>query len=1284
MATLLVRKNPTANQYSNIKTALYDAVDGDIINIGIGTWNENIIVNKAVRLESEAGKASTIIQGHNNDSIKTTTGSFISGSDIITIPGLSTSGLVKGSYIVGETLPIIRGNPSNTVSTSSSYAYFGGYIKQILSSTTVRLDTSTPTFTAFTKTGSGSAINTVLSLNNTSGISVGMGISGTGISAGTTVTSVSTFSIQISIPLLQNVSNATFSFSPLRTNVTITELANYNSPTPATVVIAQPTVLGGGFLLGGLTIKGFQSNPQAKTYLLSSSSIALNPPSPTSSAISFNSGTISNWSISDCIITADGSSAIRAPSNLVAARGTIQNCTINGKTFTGSEPLEVSSLTGSITITATVKAVNMGANTFTVEHPFGPILGPVSSLNNANFNGFASHFSCSGNQTTFILPVGIPFSMSVNQTISLVTSATNFLNVARELINMPNNGSSSTTNLTELTFRQNVISGQTGAVISSTNNKSMFNAAAILNTVGGSISNNTFDGNFGAGSPNSLGVNYALTSVRASNASPSTTISMNRNNVTNNRQNAGFNLSGNIMQMDNITYGDVTQITFSSSLSSVVAGNSFNLQVYAKDVNGMIVENYNGSATFSSSDLAAVLPASGNFINGFLTLPVTLKTVAGGAKTITVTSGGFSGTSSGINVTPAAYSALNSIVSVASNSVNSGTSVQVTLTTKDAYGNSSPTGLPSLSNIIFTSSATSGTGSFGSVTNAGSGIYTCNFTGILQGSVTLGAKISNVDVGISTSVNVIPGAASILQLSSIPSTSIAGSNLNITVTAKDANGNIATGHNALVVLSSNDSAAELPNSSTLDNGVKTFTVQFKTVAGGAKTITVTSGSLTTTSSEVSVTPGVYSLSQSSLSVPSETLQSGYSMEVTLTMKDAYGNTNPTGLPGLEDVVFTSDTSDGTGTFGSVISLGSGVYRANFNGLLQGLVNLGSKVSNSLVFNGTSVVILPGQASYLIIQSQPNLTSSAGSNFGLTVLAKDSAGNTATGYNGPVTVDFQTNNQGATLSGLKTVNAINGVATFSGLSVNKTGTGYNLSVSGSGLTGAVTDSFGVNPGPATSIVINSQPPSLILAQTPFSFVVFIYDDFGNIATGHNGIVAVALNSNSNNATLSGNSTVNVVNGVATFNGLSIDKPGTGYLLTVNGAGITQPIVTNPFDVIVDAVLLTLTQLAQNEPIKANMEKELLKTVSKVSNNPSYLNDSEWLLVSFVFKKQGSSQRFVITFKDFASERSKKLRSGMNSGDILQLQKIIISKYNRSFLSIKRVEIENVALYDFTLK
>src|SRR5262249_21568443 len=68
----------------------------------------------------------------------------------------------------------------------------------------------------------------------------------------------------------------------------------------------------------------------------------------------------------------------------------------------------------------------------------------------------------------------------------------------------------------------------------------------------------------------------------------------------------------------------------------------------------------------------------------------------------------------------------------------------------------------------------------------------------------------------------------------------------------------------------------------------------------------------------------------------------------------------------------------------------------------------------------------------------------------------------------------TGTPGATLSGTTTQLAVGGVATFSGLSIDKAGASYTLSATASGVTGTTSATFNISPAAATQLVFTVQP------------------------------------------------------------------------------------------------------------------------------------------------------------------------------------------------------------------
>jgi hypothetical protein len=171
--------------------------------------------------------------------------------------------------------------------------------------------------------------------------------------------------------------------------------------------------------------------------------------------------------------------------------------------------------------------------------------------------------------------------------------------------------------------------------------------------------------------------------------------------------------------------------------------------------------------------------------------------------------------------------------------------------------------------------------------------------------------------------------------------------------------------------------------------------------------------------------------------------------------------------------------------------------------------------------------------------------------------RDQFGARLTSATNSVTVAIGANPAGGTLSGTRTVAAVAGVASFSGLSIDNTGTGYTLAATSSGLTGATSGSFNITAPPvptALGFVVQPSNAGVGSAITP-PVQVEIRDQTGARITTATNDVTLAIGTNPSGGTLSGTTTVAAVSGVATFSGLSIDQAGTGYRLAASSSGLT---------------------------------------------------------------------------------------------------------------------------------
>jgi hypothetical protein len=184
-----------------------------------------------------------------------------------------------------------------------------------------------------------------------------------------------------------------------------------------------------------------------------------------------------------------------------------------------------------------------------------------------------------------------------------------------------------------------------------------------------------------------------------------------------------------------------------------------------------------------------------------------------------------------------------------------------------------------------------------------------------------------------------------------------------------------------------------------------------------------------------------------------------------------------------------------------------------------------------------------------------------------VTVQDAFGNIVTADTSSVTLAIGMNPSTGTLSGTKTVAAVNGVATFSGLSIDKAGTAYTLAATDGGLTGATSNSFNITVGAAAKLVFSTQPgggtAASAWAQQP---AVTVQDAGGNPVTGSSASITLAIGTNPGGGTLTCTANPRAASsGVATYAGCKINKAGTGYTLTATATGLTSA-TSSPFDIV----------------------------------------------------------------------------------------------------------------------
>lgn len=585
MSTFLVRKNGSGT-HTTIQSAIYDAVAGDTINIEAGTFYENLEITKNIILQG-AGKDQTIIRGKfANDTM--TGGTWFAGDSVITVSSnevaqrgkaITGSNITSGSRIteiIGSnqlrlSLPTVTtGNFTKTVAAYQTVAFSvsptsGTFKLNYKGTDTANINWNDSAATIQTKLRAISGLSTVLVtgtiasklltitfdsvalpvaaltvsanalapsvgvtvtlidalvagsstvvLPNTTSVAVGQKVEGVGVNAVITALNTTTKTITLSSPITQTGSGILLSFRVARSNVSITQVTNPSSSSgPASIMVSGVT---DGLEIRNLAAVGFDGTVGQEA-----------------SALFFTAGTApghTNFIIDNCRFTADGDSAVMCGANPHLSNGVFQNCLIDGKTFVGDEPADVPSFSTYVS-NAVVKSIGASSSVLTFSDMRGIIMGRTCT--STAFTGSASVTAINGNDVTINKVV----AASVDSTIACTFTLTAYAvpNCARNLFYVGQN--TTPCNTQNITFKNNVVKGQTGAAIAASGSKSMFNSAVTIESVGGLIENNVIDGIFGAGDPNPLAANWAIRSRQAGGM----VVRNNTNMISGGRANSGF------------------------------------------------------------------------------------------------------------------------------------------------------------------------------------------------------------------------------------------------------------------------------------------------------------------------------------------------------------------------------------------------------------------------------------------------------------------------------------------------------------------------------------------------------------------------------------------------------------------------------------------------------------------------------------------------------------------------------------------------------------------------
>ena len=428
------------------------------------------------------------------------------------------------------------------------------------------------------------------------------------------------------------------------------------------------------------------------------------------------------------------------------------------------------------------------------------------------------------------------------------------------------------------------------------------------------------------------------------------------------------------------------------------------------------------------------------------------------------------------------------------------------------------------------------------------------FGGLSIDTVGTGYSLQVASGGLTATVQglaVAPGPAANLAVTEEPPLATpAGGTFGLAVWAEDAFGNLATTFTGTVTVAVNTGPASGPlnglTTISARQGVVSFTgLSLDNAGAGYRLIVAGSGLNPTLTGDFSITPGPAARLAVAISPP-DSVAAGSGFGLVVVAQDTYGNV-ATSYSGAVTIALATDPDAGVLYGMTTVAAHAGV--AAFSGLTIDTAASGYVLqarTNGLSSASTGPISVTPTATELEVLTQPPASVVAGTGFGLTIAVADASGNLVATFDGNVTIALAANPGGGELSGELTVTAVNGVATFTGLSINVASAGYTLQATSSGLTAATTSAVTVGVGPVPHLQIFDNPGPII-AGSPFEVTVDVEDSTGATEMDFAGTVTVVLARNPTGAILGGTLMMNAALGQATFYGLTVNVPGSGYTI-----------------------------------------------------------------------------------------------------------------------------------------
>ncbi|MBI2283334.1 MAG: Ig-like domain-containing protein, partial [Bacteroidetes bacterium] len=506
------------------------------------------------------------------------------------------------------------------------------------------------------------------------------------------------------------------------------------------------------------------------------------------------------------------------------------------------------------------------------------------------------------------------------------------------------------------------------------------------------------------------------------------------------------------------------------------------------------------------------------------------------------------------------------------------------VTFSGANASLSPVTLPSITDINGTAVA------FGSPVSitfvAGVAQVSGTTNGVMKLHKAEVASISVTDGTISAAganrltVTVSAASANKLGFSTQPGSGVSNTNLSPQpqVSILDVYGNLVTSATNAVTLAIANNAGPGATLSVTTNplnavgGIASFSGVKLDKTGIGYTLLATASSLTsTTSSTFNISSGP---ATKLVITGVGTQTAGTTQSITITAQDASGNTTSS-YDGDKELIFSgANASPGpvitapasTDKSGTAKAFGTATVVTFVNGVAAVPLKLYKAETASITAtdgtitadaNRLSVTVSSATSTQLTFTTQPvNWVSLAALPTQPIVKVLDAYGNVATGSGSSVTLAIGNNANSGTLSvTTNPLTASSGVAAFSGVKINKVGSGYTLTASASGLTSATSNSFSIVAGAATIIQYQAGNGQNIPVSTAAKILpaVLVTDASGNPVAG----VTVTFAVTSGGGAVTGATATTNANGIATVGSWTVGATaGTNNnILQATAAGLT---------------------------------------------------------------------------------------------------------------------------------